>query len=78
MDGVDNKTGLYCQHRNYFRHQSQYPDHLKQIQILQQVHVVLLDLQFMHHKDHEQYVPQLDEHDNDKDVIQQVQHRIHK
>ena len=78
LDDVGNKMELYLRHRNYFLHQSQYQVHLIQIQILLQNHVLLLDLQYMHHKVHVQYAPQQDEHGNDIDLNQQVMHRIHK
>ena len=78
LDEVGNKMELCLQHRNYFHHQSQYQVRLVQKQIHRQNHVLLLDLLYTHHKVHVQYALQLDEHDNDIDVNQQVLHKIHK
>ena len=69
---------LCLQHRNYFRHQSQYQVRLVQKQIHRQNHVILLDLQCIHRITHVQYVLQLDEHDSDRDVNQRDLHKTRK
>ena len=78
LDDADNKMELYLQRKNYSHHQSLYQVHLIQKQILLQNHVLILDLQCIHHTIHVQYALQLDEHENDTNEDQQVQHKIHK